>query len=101
MLNTVANNFDSSFPSGGTLATIMNLFETFPLRVVRQSMEPYALSPTPNNHPGPRRSLLSSVTGLSSVPGLGLLSTSATGGANAAIVFRTWGLTKLEPSLQK
>jgi hypothetical protein len=29
-----------------------------------------------------------------------VLSTSATGGANAAIVFRTWGLTKQEPSLQ-
>lgn len=78
----------------------MNLFEKFPLKVLRQSIEPYALSPVTNNHPAPRRSLLSSITGLSSVPGLGLLSTSATGGANAAIVFRTWGLTKQEPSLQ-
>jgi hypothetical protein len=100
MSNNIANSFDSSVPSGGKLATVLNLFEKLPLRVLRQSIEPYALSPAPNNRPGPRRSLLSSVTGLSSVPGLGLLSTSVTGGANAAIVFRTWGLTKQEPSLQ-
>ncbi|EXJ92909.1 hypothetical protein A1O3_01465 [Capronia epimyces CBS 606.96] len=90
-----------SIPSGGTFATVLNLFEKFPLHVLKQSIEPYALSPVANHHAGPKQSFWSSVTGLSKVPGLGLLSTSATGKANAAIVFRTWGLTKQEPSLQK
>lgn len=43
---------------------------------------------------------MSTLTGVSKVPGLGLLSTSPTGGANAAIVFRTWGLTRDEATLQ-
>jgi short subunit dehydrogenase-like uncharacterized protein len=98
--NVVTNHFNSSDPSGGTLATLLNLFEKYSLSELRESLKPYALSPVPNNKPGPKQSYLSSATGLSNFPGLGLLSTTATGGANAAIVFRTWGLTKQEPYLQ-
>jgi hypothetical protein len=88
-------------PSGGTFASILNMFEMFSAKALLQTLKPYALSPVPNNHPGPKKSLLTSVTGLLKVPGLGLLTTGATGAMNAAIVFRTWGLTKEEPSLQK
>jgi hypothetical protein len=44
---------------------------------------------------------LSSITGVYRIPGLPLLSTSISGKANEAIVFRTWGLLKQEPALQK
>ena len=77
------------------------MFETFPAKVILQALKPYALSPVPNNRPGPKNSLVTSVIGLIRVPGLGLLTTSVTGPMNAAVVFRTWGLTKQEPSLQK
>ncbi|EED21540.1 conserved hypothetical protein [Talaromyces stipitatus ATCC 10500] len=91
----------TSIPSGGTLATILNLFGHYPLKALRQSIEPYALSPVPNSNARPKRSRLSSLTGVYKIPGLGLLSTSISGKANEAIVFRTWGLFKQEPGLQK
>ncbi|RAO66108.1 uncharacterized protein BHQ10_002120 [Talaromyces amestolkiae] len=91
----------TSVPSGGTLATILNLFSQYPLKTLLQSIEPYALSPEPNNHPLPKRSFWSSLTGVYKVPGLPLLSTSISGKANEAIVFRTWGLLKQDPNLQK
>ncbi|EXJ80364.1 hypothetical protein A1O1_08508 [Capronia coronata CBS 617.96] len=90
-----------SIPSGGTVTTLMNIFDQYSLKTIRQSLKPYALSPVPNDHPAPRKSLLSSLSGVTRVPGLGTLTTSVTGPANAAIVFRTWGLTKQESNLQK
>jgi hypothetical protein len=77
------------------------MFELFPARVLLQALKPYALSPILNTHPAPKKSFVTSATGLIIVPGLGLLTTSVTGAMNAAIVSRTWGLTQLEPSLQK
>ncbi|QKX60760.1 uncharacterized protein TRUGW13939_07906 [Talaromyces rugulosus] len=90
-----------SLPSGGTLSTILTFFGHYPLKVLRRSIEPYALSPVPNNLPLPRRSFWSSITGVHKIPGLPLLSTSISAKANEAIVFRTWGLFKQEPALQK
>lgn len=92
---------DSSMPTGGTLASFMDMFELFPVKALLEALKPYALSPVSNDHPGPKKSFFAWVTGLISVPGLGLLSTSPTGGMNAASVFRTWGLTKQEPSLKQ
>uniref|UniRef100_A0A093UYJ1 Putative trans-acting enoyl reductase n=1 Tax=Talaromyces marneffei PM1 TaxID=1077442 RepID=A0A093UYJ1_TALMA len=91
----------TSIPSGGTLATILNLFGQYPLKTLLQSIEPYALSPVPNGHPLPKRSRWSSLTGVHKIAGLPLLSTSISGKANAAIVSRTWGLFKQEPNLKK
>lgn len=77
------------------------MFELYPVKTLLQAVKPYALSAVPNNHPGPKRSFIATATGVVSVPGLGILSTSIQGGMDAAIVFRSWGLTKEEPSLQK
>jgi hypothetical protein len=77
------------------------MFELFPPKALIQALKPYALSPVPNDHTGTEKSLITSATGLVNVPGLGLLSTSLNGAMDAAVVFRTWGLTKQEPSLQK
>lgn len=66
-----------------------------------KSHKPYALSPVPNSKQAPKPSLLSKLTGLYTIPKLGLMSTSMTAGTNTAVVQRTWGLFKQEPSLQK
>lgn len=77
------------------------MFEMFPAKALLQALRPYALSPKPNNHPGPKKSFLGSVTGVHRVPGLGQLSTSPTGAMNAALVFRSWGLMQQEAGLPK
>jgi hypothetical protein len=77
------------------------MFELYSAKALLQAIEPYALSPVPNDHPGPKKSLIASATGVVNVPGLGIMSTSIQGGMDAAVVFRTWGLTKQEPSLQQ
>ncbi|KAH8900718.1 hypothetical protein GQ53DRAFT_863349 [Thozetella sp. PMI_491] len=89
-----------SAPSGGTLASFMSMMEVYPTKALMEITKPYALSPVRNDHV-PKKSLVTSITGMVNVPGLGLLSTSPTGVLNAALVSRTWGLTKQEPSLQK
>jgi hypothetical protein len=77
------------------------MFELFPAKTILQALKPYALSPVPNNYRAPKKSLIASATGVVSEPSLGLLSTSVNGAMDAALVFRTWGLMKQEPSLQK
>ncbi|KAK5046877.1 hypothetical protein LTR84_007231 [Exophiala bonariae] len=88
-----------SMPSGGTVTTFLNLFDTYSLKFIGQALKPYALSPVPNEHMAPKGSFLSAITGQRTITGLGRLSTSATGPLNTAIVHRTWGLTKQEDSL--
>ena len=58
-------------------------------------MEPFALSPIPNDNLSSNSPSTSSSSPLLHVPGLGLLTTSLTGPMNAALVFRSWGLSKL------
>ncbi|KEF58614.1 uncharacterized protein A1O9_06540 [Exophiala aquamarina CBS 119918] len=91
----------SSLQSGSTVTTLMNLFDQYPLKAIGQAIRPYALSPVPNDHQAPQGTFLSAITGQRTMSELGRLSTSATGPANAAIMFRTWGLTKQEPSLKE
>ncbi|KAI0181089.1 hypothetical protein GGR52DRAFT_18471 [Hypoxylon sp. FL1284] len=88
-------------PSGGTLSTVLGLFDVFSWKKVAKSHKPYALSPAKNPKQPPKTSLLSKLTGLYSIPNLGLVSTSVTSGTNRAVVHRTWGLCKQEPSLYK
>ncbi|KAI1101976.1 hypothetical protein F4804DRAFT_343566 [Jackrogersella minutella] len=88
-------------PSGGTLHTIFGLFDVFPWKEVAKSHKPYALSPIPNSKLPPKPSLISKLTGLRSIPSLGLVSTSVTAGTNTAVVQRSWGLFKQDSSLQK
>ncbi|KAI0480128.1 hypothetical protein GGR56DRAFT_663936 [Xylariaceae sp. FL0804] len=90
-----------SAPSGGTLATVLSLFESFHWKQVAASHKPFALSPVPNGKTAPKASLLSKLTGSYTVPDLGLLATSITSGTNGAIVQRTWGLLQQEPSLER
>ncbi|KAI1384454.1 uncharacterized protein F4822DRAFT_415196 [Hypoxylon trugodes] len=88
-------------PSGGTLFTLLGLFDIFSFKDVKKSHKPYALSPVVNSKLAPKPSLFSKWTGLHTIPNLGLLSTSVTSGTNTAVVQRSWGLSQQEPSLQK
>ncbi|KAI1469206.1 uncharacterized protein F4812DRAFT_422322 [Daldinia caldariorum] len=87
--------------SGGTIHTALGLFDVFHWKDIAQSHKPYALSPVPNSKEAPKPSFLSRLTGLYTIPKLGLMSTSLTAGTNTAVVQRTWGLFKQVPSLQK
>ncbi|KAI8954567.1 hypothetical protein F4801DRAFT_587375 [Xylaria longipes] len=90
-----------SAPSGGTLATLIGLFETFSFKEVAASHKPYALSPVPNSKSAPKASIQSKLTGAYHVPNLGIQSTSLTAGTDAAVVHRTWGIFQQEAALQK
>ncbi|KAI0476962.1 hypothetical protein F4859DRAFT_504379 [Xylaria cf. heliscus] len=89
-----------SAPSGGTLATVIGLFETFSIKEVAASHKPYALSPIPNSKSAPKASILSKLIGAYHIPNLGLQATSLTAGTDAAVVQRTWGLLQQEPALR-
>ncbi|KAI5357214.1 Putative saccharopine dehydrogenase, NADP binding domain, NAD(P)-binding domain superfamily [Septoria linicola] len=78
-------------PSGGTLDTVLTLFDSYGLGQIAKSMSPYSLSiATPPTHPG--RPLLEKLTGLRTVPDLGLLTDSIQGPSDIPIVNRTWSL---------
>ncbi|KAK0711441.1 Saccharopine dehydrogenase-domain-containing protein [Lasiosphaeris hirsuta] len=82
-------------PSGGTLSTALTLFDNFSLSEVRAAHRPFALSPIPNPRPAspqPAPSLLTRLSGLITIPPLGLLTSSIAAKTDAAIVERTWGL---------
>ncbi|EXJ76848.1 hypothetical protein A1O3_10493 [Capronia epimyces CBS 606.96] len=96
----------SSGPSGGTLASGLNLIDHYSWSVVKKSSDPFVLSPSqlqpytketiyPRN-PEPNtysRTALQKLTGVWSYPRLGTLTTSIAAKANEAIVHRSAGLT--------
>lgn len=79
-------------PSGGSIGTILSLYDVWTKEQVASAQEPYALSPTP----GPKQppSLLDTLFGVRSVRGLGTLATSVGGLTDEPVVQRTWGLLK-------
>ncbi|CAF9908623.1 MAG: hypothetical protein GOMPHAMPRED_006218 [Gomphillus americanus] len=91
------HNLDSRVISGGTLSTILTLFSSFPLSEIQQSFTQWSLAPEPGK-PLPRPTLWTLLTGLSTIPGLGQLTTSVTGQTNAAIVHRSASLLSYGPN---
>ncbi|TWU76689.1 hypothetical protein ED733_001038 [Metarhizium rileyi] len=92
----------NSAPSGGTLATVLVHFEHFPLKEVIESTKPFAISPIPHTSGAkPQTSFLQSLLGVTSLPNLGLLTTSIAGKTDQAVVTRTWGLLHEIPSRKK
>lgn len=79
-------------PSGGTLATILTLFDSYSLSHFAKSSQPWSLCPVQPPQQLPGRPLLERLTGLRTVPDLGVLTTSLQGPADIPIVHRTWGL---------
>ncbi|KAK3368078.1 Saccharopine dehydrogenase-domain-containing protein [Podospora didyma] len=90
-----------SAPSGGTLATALSLLENFSLKEVRAGQAPFILSPVPPpSFAPPSPSILTRLTGLITVPSLGLLTSSIAARTDAAVVERSWGLLSTIPALQ-
>jgi short subunit dehydrogenase-like uncharacterized protein len=79
-------------PSGGTLATVMSLFDTFSTAEISASLNPFVLSPSLPLKRSSTRGLLSWIVGPFSYPDLNLLKTSMTASANVPIVHRSSGL---------
>ncbi|KAF4951388.1 hypothetical protein FSARC_12945 [Fusarium sarcochroum] len=96
---TISVHNISSTPSGGTLATALSIWDVFSLKEIREASSPYAQSPIPHKEPTrPKSSILQKIFGVQSVPNLGLLTTSAMGSTDVAVVERTWGLLSQTPS---
>lgn len=93
---------NSSAPSGGTLASLLTFFDEFSLKEMAEGFKPYALSPVPNTQAKSQgQSIWTVLTGLRTVPNLGILTTFIGGNTDKAIVERTWGLFSQTPSKQQ
>ncbi|ROT40502.1 saccharopine dehydrogenase [Sodiomyces alkalinus F11] len=92
----------SATPSGGTLATVFNLFDQFSLGEIGSAFRPYALSPVPNPRKVPSRdTLVTKLLGVRTIPELGTLTTSVAGTTDTSVVQRSWGLHASLPSRQQ
>jgi len=81
-----------SAPSGGTLATVLGIFDAYSLADFAKKSRPWSLcSVTPPAHQR-SRPLLEVLTGLRAVSGLGTLTDSLQGPADVPIIHRSWGL---------
>ncbi|KAF6842792.1 saccharopine dehydrogenase [Colletotrichum musicola] len=99
---TVSIHQLDSAPSGGTLATVLGLFESFSIQEVRAQHKPYALSPVPNrNKVQSQTPFLAKLTGLRNISNLGLMTTSVAGMTDTPIIQRSWGLMASLPSREK
>ncbi|PTB56705.1 hypothetical protein M431DRAFT_111921 [Trichoderma harzianum CBS 226.95] len=87
-------------PSGGTVSTVLTIFDHFTLSELAESGKPFALSPIP--HPGePKRhnaSIWQKIFGVHYVPNLGTVTTAFTSSADQGLVERSWGLLSEIPS---
>lgn len=89
-----------SAPSGGTLATVLSIFDYFTLGEVQAAGRPYALSPV-EHESKPRRqpySIFQTIFGSHLVSDLGTVTTSPAGITDTSQVERSWGLFQSTPS---
>ena len=81
-----------SRPSGGTLATILSILDSYSLRDIGRANKPWALSPIEGPRARSPASLFTRLFGVRIFHGLGTMTTSIAGSTNRAIVQRSWGL---------
>lgn len=79
-------------PSGGTMATILTILEAYGPKEIARALKPWAMSPIPGPRSTISSSFLAKISGVRTVPGLGVVTNSFVGRTNAAIVSRSWGL---------
>ncbi|KAJ5638494.1 hypothetical protein N7528_000884 [Penicillium herquei] len=79
----------SSGPSGGSLNTVLSIFDWLPLCDLVKSMGPFSLTGSGPLKHVPSDSIITKIFGVRSVPDLGTLATSPTGTADMAIVYRS------------
>ncbi|CAH0026888.1 unnamed protein product [Clonostachys rhizophaga] len=88
-----------SSASGGTIASVLNVFETFSLKELQAATKPYACSPVPREGQGRfQPGIMARIFGSRNIPDLGTVTTSPAGSTDAFIVERTWGLLSATPS---
>ena len=79
----------SSGPSGGTLNTILSIYDWLPISELRKSSNPFILAASAPPKDIPHDSILEKLLGVRSVRDLGTLTTSPNGMADRAIVLRS------------
>ncbi|KAI6801602.1 hypothetical protein KC360_g2450 [Hortaea werneckii] len=78
--------------SGGTLATVLTLFDSYSLSHFAKSGQPWSMCPIQPSSGAYNKPLMEKLTGLRTVSDLGLLTDSIQGPADIPIVHRTYGL---------
>ena len=81
-----------SRPSGGSLATVLAIYDSYSLKEIGRATKPWAMSPIPGPRSRTPLSIFTKLFGVRHVPDLGILTSSIAGPSNRAIVHRTWGL---------
>ncbi|KAF4121344.1 short-chain dehydrogenase-like protein [Geosmithia morbida] len=87
-------------PSGGSLATLLAVFNHFSIREVQAAGKPYALSPVPRKPEGarPHESVFNKLFGTRTIQPFGTVTTSFASITDGSEVERTWGLLSSTPS---
>lgn len=78
-------------PSGGTLATLLGIFETYSPAQFAKAQDPWCLCPVQPPKQSGGKSLAETLTGVRTVPDLGTLTDSLQGPSDIPIVNRSWG----------
>lgn len=91
-INSTIKEMKSSGPSGGTMNTVLTIFDGFSRSELSKTMTPFSLtaSPPPKNIPG--ESILEKVFGVRSIRDLGTVTTSPSGVCDMSIVHRSSSL---------
>ncbi|CAG8948208.1 unnamed protein product [Penicillium salamii] len=82
----------SSGPSGGTLNTILTMFDWLPVSELSRSMTPFALSASASQNKMPKETILEKVFGVRAIRDLGTVTTSPSAIADITIVHRSSSL---------
>lgn len=78
--------------SGGTLATMLTLFDAYSLSYFAKTQRPFSMCPVEPPKQTFHRPFMEKMTGVRTLDGLGTLTDSIQGPADVPIVTRTWGL---------
>jgi short subunit dehydrogenase-like uncharacterized protein len=79
-------------PSGGTLATVLTLFDSYAIKDLAVSGKPWSMCSVEPPRTSHRKSITEMFTGVRQVPDLGTLTDSLQGPADTTIVGRSYGL---------
>ena len=78
--------------SGGTLATMISLFNHYSKEDIQNILPPFSLSPVPRKELYDARSPITKYLGVRQEPQLGTLTSSPLGPGDTVLVHRSWGL---------
>ena len=81
-----------SSASGGTLATVLSIFENYSASELARAQQPWCLCPVAPPDQSTGKPLLETITGVRTVSDLGTLTDSIQGPADLTIINRSWGL---------